>query len=103
MLDLNQRPKDSGLYRFPYSLDYLTTLARISPFVRVPGARGMLIGLAPRTLVSAPSHLPILRSAFSELGSGLPGQQLTDGFPEFTRFFHHRFHGGVTISMSPLL
>ena len=42
--------------------------------VRVPGARGMLIGLAPHILVSAPSHLPILRSAFSELGSGLPGQ-----------------------------
>jgi len=76
---------------------------RIPPLVRVPGAREMLIGLAPHILVSAPSHLPILRSAFSELGSGLPGQQLTDGFPEFTRFFHCHFRGRVTISMSPLL
>ena len=76
---------------------------RLSSHVRVPGALGMLIGLAPHILVSAPSHLPILRSAFSELGSGLPGQQLTDGFPEFTRFFHCRFRDRVTISMSPLL
>ena len=76
---------------------------RIAWRVRVPGALGMLIGLAPHTLVSAPSRLPVLRPAFGELGSGLPGHRLADGFPEFTRFFHCRFHGKVTISMSPLL
>jgi len=59
---------------------------RIAPRVRVPGALGVLIGLAPHTLVSAPSRLPVLRPAFGELGSGLPGHWLADGFPEFTRF-----------------
>ena len=70
---------------------------------RVPGALGMLIGLAPHILVSAPSHLPIL--------SDLPSVSLAqdchclsaEGFPEFTRFFHGRSHDRVTISMSPLL
>jgi hypothetical protein len=74
-----------------------------APRVRVPGALGVRIGLAPHTLVSAPSHLPVWRPAFGELGSGLPGHYVAGGFPEFTRFFHCRFHSKVTCLMSPLL
>jgi len=59
---------------FPIPWTISSPSPRIAPFVRVPGAKWTLIGLAPHVLVSAPSHLPILRSAFSELGSGLPGQ-----------------------------
>jgi hypothetical protein len=58
------------------------------PHVRVPGARGTLIGSAPHVLVSAPSRLlttPACGLPFGELGSGLPCPE-TYGFPEFTRF-----------------
>ena len=40
MLDLNQRPKDSGLREFPRSLDYLTALSRTGG---APGAIGWLL------------------------------------------------------------
>jgi hypothetical protein len=94
VLDLNQRPRDSGSNEFPRSLDYLIALGRTG---RAPGARVALIGLAPHAIVSAPSRLPILRPAFGGLGSGLPGgDDTTDGFPEFTRFFLRRLHTAVT-------
>ena len=76
---------------------------QIALCVRVSGALGVFIGLAPHTLVSAPSRLPVVTPAFGELGSGLPGHDVASGFPEFTRFFHCRFRGKVTILMSPLL
>jgi hypothetical protein len=88
VLDLNQRPKDSGLRGLPRSLDYLTTLVAAGvPHVRVPGARGTLIGSAPHVLVSAPSRLlttPARGLPFGGLGSGSPCLA-TCGFPEFTR------------------
>jgi len=63
------------LRNFRCSLDYLIThaMVQVQTETWVPGALGVLIGLAPHTLVSAPSRLPILRSAFGGLGSGLPG------------------------------
>jgi hypothetical protein len=40
VLDLNQRPKDSGLREFPRSLDYFTAPSRTGG---APGANGCLL------------------------------------------------------------
>lgn len=106
MLDSNQRPRDSGWCRFRDSLDYLTTLHVRCCTHRVPGARGVLIDAASRTLVSAPSRLPrcLRTSATRRAWLTVAGRLIdADGFPEFTRFFHRRLHAGVTLLMSPLL
>ena len=69
----DQRIRVCAGFPAPWTISSPST--RIASFARVPGARGMLIGLAPHILVSAPSCLPVFRPAFSKLGSGLPGQK----------------------------
>ena len=83
MLDLNQRPKDSGLCPFLDSLDY-----------------AFAIGQWPeggRRLVSTPSR-------YFGLGSALPCASRPSGFTDFDAIHAPGFPGWcTTFAMSPLL
>ena len=93
VLDLNQRPKDSGLRRFPCSLDYLITRARNKSEREGAGRSwdAYRIGSSHPSLCTFPPTDAAFKAApaFGGLGSGLPCRfrRSGDGFPEFTRFF----------------